>query len=113
MLYEDPDLHFCIVAHVYEGAKESAPHDHGPSWAIYGQVTGITEMTDWALVQQPEDGQPGKVRRARTYTLNSGQAHLYGEGDLHSPKRHGETRLIRIEGVDLTKVKRSKFEAVS
>jgi hypothetical protein len=30
ILYEDPELHFCILAHVYRGAKNSAPHDHGP-----------------------------------------------------------------------------------
>ena len=34
ILYEDPDLRFCILAHVYKGAKNSAPHDHGPSWAV-------------------------------------------------------------------------------
>ena len=39
ILYEDPDLHFCILAHVYKGAKNSSPHDHGPSWAIYSQVS--------------------------------------------------------------------------
>ena len=36
VLYEDPDLHFCILAHVYKGAKNSSPHDHGPSWAMSG-----------------------------------------------------------------------------
>src|SRR5712691_9417026 len=29
ILYEDPKLGFCILAHVYQGAKESNPHDHG------------------------------------------------------------------------------------
>ena len=38
------------------------------------------------------------------------RAHLYGEGDLHSPRREAETRLIRIEGIDLAKVKRDKYE---
>jgi len=37
VLYEDPKLGFCILAHNYQGARESAPHDHGPYWAIYGQ----------------------------------------------------------------------------
>ena len=37
VLYEDPELGFCILAHNYAGSKESPPHDHGPSWAIYGQ----------------------------------------------------------------------------
>src|SRR5262245_24356123 len=42
ILYQDPDLQFCILAHVYKGAKASSPHDHGPSWAIYSQATGVT-----------------------------------------------------------------------
>jgi hypothetical protein len=111
ILYEDPDLRFCILAHVYRGAKSSAPHDHGPSWAVYGQAAGVTEMTDWRLVAKPADGKPGKVEKVRTYGLTPGKAHLYNEGDLHAPRRESETRLIRIEGVDLTKVKRDKYEA--
>jgi hypothetical protein len=110
ILYEDPDLHFCILAHVYKGAKNSAPHDHGPSWAIYSQVAGVTEMTDWRLIERSANGRPGKVEKIRTYELTPGKAHLYNEGDLHSPRRESETRLIRIEGVDLTTVKRDKFE---
>ena len=110
ILYEDPELQFCILAHVYRGAKNSPPHDHGPSWAVYSQVAGVTEMTDWRLVQKPVDSQPGKVEKVRTYKLTPGTAHLYNEGDLHSPRRDGDTRLIRIEGTDLTKVKRDKFE---
>jgi len=42
--------------------------------------------------------------------MTPGMAHLYGEGDLHSPQREAETRLIRIEGIDLIKVKRDKYE---
>jgi hypothetical protein len=42
--------------------------------------------------------------------MTPGMAHLYDEGDLHSPGREAETRLIRIEGIDLTKVKRDKYE---
>jgi len=110
MLYEDPELGFCILAHAYTGAKESPPHDHGPSWAIYSQVIGVTEMTDWKLVEKPADGKPGKVVKGRSYDLTPGKAHVYNEGDVHSPRRESETRLIRIEGVDLTKVKRDKFE---
>ena len=112
ILYEDPDLHFCILAHVYKGAKNSSPHDHGSSWAIYSQVAGVTEMTDWRLVEKPANGQPGKVAKGPTYQLTPGQAHVYNEGDVHSPRRESETRLIRIEGVDLTKVRRDKFEIV-
>lgn len=110
VIYEDPELGFCILAHVYKGARESNPHDHGPSWAIYGQAQGETEMTDWELVEPPSDGKPGKVRPARTYTLKPGMAHIYNEGDLHSPRRAGPTRLLRIEGMNMDKVRRLAYQ---
>jgi predicted metal-dependent enzyme (double-stranded beta helix superfamily) len=112
VLYEDPELKFCILAHHYKGARESPPHDHGPSWAIYGQAQGETEMSDYELVEPPSDGQPGKVRKIRTYRLTPGVAHVYNEGDLHSPKRMDSTRLIRIEGVNMETVRRAKYVAV-
>ena len=111
-LYEDPEFGFCILAHNYVGPKESGPHDHGPSWAIYGQVRGETQMNDWSLVEKATAEVPGKVRHVRTYKLTPGVAHLYNEGDLHSPSRAASTRLIRIEGTDMTKVKRFKFVPV-
>lgn len=112
IIYEDPELGFCILAHSYKGAKESPPHDHGPSWAIYGQAAGETHMSDFELLEKATADKTGKVRKLRTYKLTPGVAHVYNEGDLHSPKREGPTRLIRIEGVNMEKVKRFKFEAV-
>jgi predicted metal-dependent enzyme (double-stranded beta helix superfamily) len=112
ILYEDPALGFCILAHNYAGAKESQPHDHGPSWAIYGQARGETLMSDWRLVEPASPERPGKVRHARSYKLTPGMAYLYNEGDLHSPRRDGPTRLIRIEGMNMDKVQRLKFEPV-
>jgi predicted metal-dependent enzyme (double-stranded beta helix superfamily) len=113
ILYEDPELGFCILAHVYEGARESTPHDHGPSWAIYGQARGETLMNDWEVVEPPRDGQPGRVRHARAYRLAPGMAQVYNEGDVHSPRRDGPTRLIRIEGRNMDKVGRASFTKVS
>jgi hypothetical protein len=112
VLYEDKELGFCILAHVYQGAKESKPHDHGPSWAIYGQARGETLMNDWALLEKASEAKPGKVRHVRAYKLTPGMAYLYNEGDLHSPKREGTTRLIRIEGQNMDRVRRLAYERV-
>ena len=110
ILYEDPDLGFCILAHVYKGAKTSAPHDHGPGWAIYGQAVGSTEMSDYRLLEKPSDGAPGRVEPVETYTLNPGDARVYQKGDIHSPKRENSTKLIRIEGVNMDTVERDWYE---
>jgi len=112
ILFEDPELGFCILAHVYDGARQSKPHDHGPSWAIYGQARGETHMSDYALIEPAGEEKPGKVRHLRTYKLVPGMAHLYNEGDLHSPRRDGPTRLIRIEGTNMDKVRRRAYELV-
>ena len=111
ILYEDPQLGFCICAHAYRGAKRGAPHDHGPTWAIYGQVAGETEMTDWEMISPPQDGQPGKVKLSRSYKLTPGDAHAYEAGAIHAPLRDGPTRLIRIEGTNTEKVIRTPLVA--
>ncbi len=111
VLYEDPELGFCICGHVYEGAAESSPHDHGSSWAIYGQASGTTEMTDWKIVQEGSGEAAARVEPARVYTLVRGDAHFYDVGAVHSPKGVASTRLIRVEGANLDHVQRSKIEA--
>jgi hypothetical protein len=112
VVYEDPELGFCIVAHNYQGAKSSTPHDHAHSWAIYGQARGETEMRDYALIEAAAGDKPGKVRQTKTYKLTPGVAHVYNEGDLHAPERMASTSLIRIEGTNMSKVKRAAYEVV-
>jgi hypothetical protein len=112
ILYEDAELGFCILAHVNHGAKESKPHDHGPTWAIYGQAKGETIMSDWELVEPASEDKPGRVRLVRQYSLTPGMAHVYNEGDLHSPRRNGPTRLIRVEGRNVEKIRRLAYEAI-
>lgn len=112
ILYQDPEMGFCILGHVYHNAKTSPPHDHGPSWAIYGQAQGETHMSDYDLVQAPANGAPGKAHPARSYTLKPGDAYLYNEGHLHSPRRDGPTRLLRLEGLNMDTIKRDKYDTV-
>jgi predicted metal-dependent enzyme (double-stranded beta helix superfamily) len=110
IIYEDPELEFCILAHVFKGVSESPPHDHGPTWAIYGQVAGTTEMTEYRMLAPAEDDSPGKAEPTENYRLAPGMAVAYEVGQIHSPKRVGETRLIRIEGKNVTKLKRATYE---
>ena len=112
ILYEDPELGFCILGHVNHGAKESPPHDHGPTWAIYGQAAGETEMTDWEVVEPATEEKPGKVKPSKIYTLTPGSAYVYNEGDLHSPRRESSTKLIRFEGVNTETIHRLRYEAI-
>jgi hypothetical protein len=112
IVHEDPELGFCILAHRYTDARQGKPHDHGPSWAIYGQADGETVMSDWQPIEAAAPGKPGKVRKLREYTLTPGVAHLYNEGEVHAPSRSGPNRLVRIEGTNLERVARGTYEIV-
>jgi hypothetical protein len=111
ILYEDPQLGFCICGHVYPNKAIGSPHDHGSSWAIYGQAIGITEMTEWKIVEPGEAGKPSLVEPVRTYVMNPGDVQFYDVGMVHSPKREAPVKLVRIEGRNLDRVQRSNIKA--
>src|ERR1700688_1414865 len=111
VLYEDPELGFCVCGHVYEKAAHGPPHDHGSSWAIYGLAVGDTEMTDWRVVRKGEGDEPTLVEPATTYVLKPGDSHFYDVGVIHSPKRDGLPKLVRVEGRNLDHVQRSNIKA--
>ncbi|MEE2760653.1 MAG: hypothetical protein VYE18_04335 [Pseudomonadota bacterium] len=110
VIYEDTDLGFCIIAHVYKGSSIGNPHDHADTWAIYGQAKGVTKMTAWRKVADPDGDKPGQAAEVRTFEQHPGEASAWHVGQLHSPARDGDTRLIRIEGRNLDGVKRDKYE---
>ncbi len=112
VLYQDPDLGFAILAHVYHEARQTRPHDHGVSWAIYGQVAGESLIQDWEIVEQASDDVSGKVRQKGARKLTPGLAITYNEGDIHSPSRRGPAKLIRIEGRHVQEKERFSWDIV-
>lgn len=108
IVYQDPDLGFCILLHEYTHARrEGEPHDHGPSWAIYGQADGESVMHQFELVA------PGHVRRLRSDAMRPGDARVYNEGAIHAVAHTGPARLVRIEGRDLAQVRRGSYVVVA
>ena len=108
VLYEDPDLGFCICGHVHDGPAKAPPHDHGSSWAIYGQAEGESRMSDWRIVER---GEPILVEKVEDYVLKPGDARFYDVGDVHAVDRQAPVKLIRIEGANLDHIKRSHIKA--
>ncbi len=111
VLYEDPDLGFCICGHVYEDERVGTPHDHGPAWAIYGVAEGTTEMTDWKVKSKGSGETPTLVEPVGSYVMKPGDCQFYEVGVIHSPKMTPGTRLIRIEGGNLDHIQRSNIKA--
>jgi hypothetical protein len=110
VLYEDADLGFQVLAHINEKARVSPPHDHGASWAIYGQATEHTDMTEWERVDDGADAAHAKLRPTKKYRLNPGQAGIYQDGAIHSIDYPDNSRFIRVTGTNLDRIKRDSFD---
>jgi len=112
IIYEDPGFGFCVCVHISHDAKNGNPHDHGPSWAVYGQAEGVTEMTHWRIVEPAVGDTAALVEQVETLVMQPGMAHFYKVGDIHAPNRSGKVMLLRIEGANLDSIKRSKIQPV-
>jgi predicted metal-dependent enzyme (double-stranded beta helix superfamily) len=110
-LYEDPELGFVVLSHVNATAGKSPPHDHGASWAIYGQGMQYTDMTEWRRTAG-RDGEPGAaaLELARSYRLEPGRAGVYDVRDIHAIDYPDGARFVRVTGTDLENVPRLKFD---
>ena len=112
-LYEDPDLGFQVLAHFNKGARVSPPHDHGRSWAIYGQATLYTDMTEWERTDDGTDPKKAALKVKRRYRLTPGQAGIFQNGDIHSIDYPENARFIRVTGANLDEIDRVKFDPTS
>jgi predicted metal-dependent enzyme (double-stranded beta helix superfamily) len=110
VLYQDPKLGFQVLAHINEKARVSPPHDHGASWAIYGQATKHTDMIEWEREDDGKDAKHAKLKPVKKYRLNPGQAGIYQDGKIHSIDYPDYARFIRVTGTDLDKIPRIKID---
>jgi len=110
VLYEDPKLGFQVLAHINDKARKSPPHDHGDSWAIYGQATLYTDMTEWTREDDGKNPNFAKLKMAKQYRLTPGHAGIYQDGDIHSIDFPNKARFVRVTGTDLEKIRRIKFD---
>jgi predicted metal-dependent enzyme (double-stranded beta helix superfamily) len=108
VLYEDKDLGFQILAHVNDKARKSPPHDHGESWAIYGQATRHTDMIEWE--RTGGDDKHAELKEVKRYRLNPGQAGIYQDGAIHSIDYPDRARFIRVTGTNLDSIDRVRFD---
>ena len=109
-LYQDPELGFCVLAYDMEEPRISPPHDHGPSWAVYGQVESHTDMTEFERIEGGTGAGPAKLKEVRHYRLNAGQAGLYDTGAIHRIDYPAGARFVRVTGTDMERVPRLKYD---
>ena len=111
VLYEDPELKFQVLAHINDKARVSPPHDHGASWAIYGQATqvdrhdrvGARGRRHRSQARQAQAGEevPARTRAtpASTRTARSTRSTI-----------RTTSRFVRVTGTNLDNINRIRID---
>jgi hypothetical protein len=109
-IYEDPDLEFCVLAYIAGGDRTSPPHDHGASWAIYGQAGKHTDMKVYNRIGGASGAGEAKLEVTQEFRLNPGQAGLFDVGEIHAIDHPKGASFVRVTGTDLNHVERLRFD---
>src|SRR5258705_7317424 len=109
-LYEDPELGFVVLAHINAKGHKSPPHDHGSSWAVYGQAVKYTDMSVYKRLDGGNDAGDAKLEKVNSYRLEPGHAGVYDVGDVHAIDYPEGSRFVRVTGRDLDHVRRLKYD---
>jgi predicted metal-dependent enzyme (double-stranded beta helix superfamily) len=110
LLHDDAGLGFQVLAHINEKGRASPPHDHGASWAIYGQASSHTDMTEYRRVDGGADTGTARLEVTRKYRLEPGQAGIFADGAIHSIDYPDGSMFIRVTGTNLDRIARSSFD---
>ena len=110
VLYEDPKLGFQVLAHINDKARVSPPHDHGASWAIYGQAKLWTDMIEWKREDDGKDPTHAKLTPEKKYRLEPGHAGIYQDGKIHSIDYPDKSRFVRVTGTNLDRIDRISID---
>lgn len=108
LLYRDEATGFLVLAHVQPPGKSGAPHDHGASWAVYGNARGRTDMTEYRRINGAQEAH-AVLRPEARYSIQAGQTRAYPSGAIHATAHPELAWVLRITGTDLDTVARYRF----
>lgn len=108
-IYQDDETGYNVLVHVYEKGKTGPPHDHGTSWAVYGQAKEYTDMTKWRLLDESQEGK-ADLEQDNTVRLEPGMAGKFEPGDIHSIHFPDGAKFVRVTGTDLDAIPTRRFD---
>ncbi len=112
-IYRCPETGFNVLVHIYEKGKTGPPHDHGKSWAIYGQAVGKTVMTVWKRLDDGSESSDARLEKDKSFELDPGMAGIFEIGDIHSIQIGDGSKFVRVTGTDLKTIDTAVFNPES
>lgn len=113
VIHEDPEQHWQLMVHYMMEGHKGVPHDHGQSWAIYGQAIKHTDMSLWRRLDGGGGEGGAKLEKVTEYRLTRGKAGVYNGHEIHSIAYPAGAVFVRVTGCDLDTIPRRRYDVAS
>ena len=109
-IYRDADTGFVLLTHNFTRGGIRKPHDHGPSFAVYGQAHNYTDQTIWRRIDDGTEDGYAELEVADTFRQDPGHVALIDIGEIHSIAYPDNSRILRLLGTDLEQVVQARYD---
>jgi predicted metal-dependent enzyme (double-stranded beta helix superfamily) len=112
--YGHPAAGFHITCGAHKAGQSNPPHDHGPSWVVYGTYSGRIEQTRWAWDYSNGLLAPRLLARG-SFVQEPGEVAYFLPGEIHDTRNvaGGPSVVVRVEAQQMAKVWRHRYSAQS
>lgn len=111
--YEDPETGLCVLLHRYDRDGGGTPHDHGASWAVYGQARECTAIKVFERLDGGTGEGDADLEVRQEFSMTAGKAALFDVGVIHSINFVPGGRVVRVTGCDLDRIPKLRFDRKS
>jgi predicted metal-dependent enzyme (double-stranded beta helix superfamily) len=110
LLYKDPQRGFIVTASTSKDKLYRPPHDHGPTWAVYGVYSGEISMKRYRRVDDRRKDGYAEVGRVADFIARPGMVDAIVAGGIHELFYSGDAGISVIaRSADPTEFLRGRY----
>lgn len=96
LLFEHPELRYVVTALIHPPGWLGPPHEHGPTWTVYGVFEGEEVIRRYERVDEGAREGYAELRETRSLAARPGTVDWIHPGEIHSEDNPGETSTVSI-----------------
>ena len=96
LLYEHPELGYVVTALIHPPGWVGPPHEHGPTWTVYGVCEGEEVIRRYARLDDGAREGYAELRETRAIVAGAGTVDWVRPGEIHSENNPGADPSVAI-----------------
>lgn len=110
LLYQDPARRWIVTASTSRDGLYRPPHDHGPTWAVYGVYSGEIQMNRYRRVDDRRTEGYAELETVAEFVARPGMVDPIVPGGIHELRYFGDAGISVIaRSADHTRLVRGRY----